>query len=109
MQKFRIIAVHNIDIFIATENNDDYICLTDMVKGQEGDDYVRNWMRNRYTIEFLGLWEMLFNPKFKGVEFDTFLHEAAQQQQLSRLNAIDAEKSFRKLEAKKVVVTQNLK
>ena len=35
-------------------------------------DYIRNWMRNRNTVEFLGLWEQLNNPNFKGIEFDTF-------------------------------------
>jgi hypothetical protein len=76
MKKFSVITVQNIEISIATENNVDYICLTDMVKGQEGEDHIRNWMRNRNTLEFLGVWEMLHNPTFKGVEFDTFLHEA---------------------------------
>jgi hypothetical protein len=47
-----------------------------MVKGQEGEDHIRNWMRNRNTIEFLGTWELMHNPAFKGVGFDTFLHEA---------------------------------
>ncbi|MEG0518787.1 MAG: KilA-N domain-containing protein, partial [Bacteroidales bacterium] len=54
----------------------DYICLTDMVKDMEGEDHIRNWMRNRNTIEFLGTWEVINNPQFKGVGFDTFLHEA---------------------------------
>jgi len=76
MKKISIITVRNIDISISIENNVDYICLTDMVKGQEGEDHIRNWMRNRNTLEFLGAWEMLHNPTFKGVEFDTFLHEA---------------------------------
>ena len=76
MKKISVITVRNIDISISTENNVDYICLTDMVKGQEGEDHIRNWMRNRNTLEFLGAWEMLHNPIFKGVEFDTFLHEA---------------------------------
>jgi len=76
MKKISIITVQNIEISVATENNVDYICLTDMVKGQEGEDHIRNWMRNRNTLEFLGAWEMLHNPTFKGVEFDTFLHEA---------------------------------
>jgi len=39
-------------------------------------DVVKNWMRNRSTIEFLGLWEKLHNPAFKGVEIDPFLFEA---------------------------------
>ena len=76
MKKVSVITVQNIDISIVVENNADYICLTDMVKGHEGDDHIRNWMRNRNTIEFLGIWELLHNPTFKGVEFDTFLHEA---------------------------------
>ena len=76
MKKISIITVQNIEISITTENNVDYICLTDMVKGREGEDHIRNWMRNRNTLEFLGAWEMLYNPMFKGVEFDTFLHEA---------------------------------
>ncbi|GHT37174.1 hypothetical protein AGMMS49574_29700 [Bacteroidia bacterium] len=47
MSKISIITVQDIQISIATENNDDYICLTDMVKGQEGEDHIRNRMRNR--------------------------------------------------------------
>jgi hypothetical protein len=76
MAKISVITVQDIQISIATENNDDYICLTDMVKGQEGEDHIRNWMRNRNTVEYLGTWELMHNPAFKGVEFDTFLHEA---------------------------------
>jgi hypothetical protein len=74
--KISIIRVQNVEISIATENNDDYISLTDMVKSQEGEDLIRNWMRNRNTIEYLGTWELLHNPGFKPVEFDTFMHEA---------------------------------
>ncbi len=47
-----------------------------MVKGEEGSDHIRNWMRNRNTVEFLGLWETLNNPDFKPVEFDTFRKQA---------------------------------
>src|SRR5690606_13631753 len=66
------IQVQNIDITILNINEIDYISLTDIVRSEEGDDYIRNWMRNRNTVEFLGLWEQLNNPNFKGVEFDTF-------------------------------------
>ena len=48
-----------------------------MVRGEEGTDHIKNWMRNRNTVEFLGLWETMNNPDFKGVEFDTFRKEAA--------------------------------
>src|SRR5690606_25039742 len=63
-------------ISITYHNENDYICLTDMVRGEEGNDHIRNWMRNRNTVEFLGIWEQLYNPNFKGVEFDTFKKEA---------------------------------
>jgi hypothetical protein len=63
------IAVHEVE-------GEDYICLTDMAKGEEGADHIRNWMRNRNTIEFLGLWEVIHNPNFKPVEFDRFRNEA---------------------------------
>lgn len=76
MVKTSIINVQGVDISITKINNEDYICLTDMVRREEGDDHIRNWMRNKNTIEFLGLWEYLHNPNFKGVEFDTFLKEA---------------------------------
>lgn len=58
---------------------DDYISLTDIARYKNPDepkDVVKNWMRSRSTIEFLGLWEELNNPDFKGVEFDSFKKEA---------------------------------
>lgn len=77
MTPIRKITVQDVEISISQQNNSkDYICLSDIVKGQEGDDYIRNWMRNRNTLDYLGTWEMLNNPHFKGVEFDTFLYQA---------------------------------
>ena len=59
-------------ISIVSQNEQDYICLTDMVRNDEGNDHIRNWLRNRNTVEFIGLWETIHNPDFKPVEFDTF-------------------------------------
>ena len=59
--------------------NEDYLCLTDLARRKnpyEPKDVVKNWLRLRSTIEFLGLWEEFYNPDFKGVEFDTFKNEA---------------------------------
>ena len=53
-------------------NQNDYITLTDLVKGEEGDDQIRNWIRNRNTLEFIGIWEQINYPDSKGVEFDIF-------------------------------------
>lgn len=58
---------------------DDYISLTDIARYKnphEPKDVVSNWMRLRNTIEYLGIWEQLNNPDFKGVEFEAFLHVA---------------------------------
>ena len=70
------IEVENKLISIVKQNEQDYISLTDMVRDEEGSDHIRNWMRNRNTVEFIGLWETLNNPNFKHVEFDTFRKQA---------------------------------
>ena len=70
------ITVKNQEISIVQDN---YISLTDIAKykdSQEANDIIRNWLRNRNTIEFLGLWEQLNNKDFKPVEFDGFRKEA---------------------------------
>ncbi len=76
MSKTTKIKVEEKVISIVKKHEQDYICLTDMVRGEEGNDHIRNWMRNRNTVEFLGLWETLHNPDFKPVEFDTFRKQA---------------------------------
>ncbi|MEI8273481.1 MAG: KilA-N domain-containing protein [Paludibacter sp.] len=55
-------------------NTEDYISLTDIAKHK--DDIIKNWLRNRNTIELLGFWEQLYNPNFKPVEFDGFRKQA---------------------------------
>lgn len=61
-------------------NGNDYICITDIAKQKSADadanDVIKNWLRNRDTIEFIGLWEKLNNPNFNPVEFDGFRKEA---------------------------------
>ncbi|HVE43779.1 MAG TPA: KilA-N domain-containing protein [Gammaproteobacteria bacterium] len=70
------INVQGTAISILSQDEEDYICLTDMAKKFGGEDLIHNWMRNRNTLEFLGIWEQMHNPSFKGVEFDTFKTEA---------------------------------
>lgn len=71
-----IILVKDIPINVTNFNNEDYICISDIAKAKIGNsgvkDVVRNWLRNRNTLQFLGTWEKLYNENFKGVEFDTF-------------------------------------
>ncbi len=70
------ITVQNTPITVLNIKEQDYISLTDMAAAKNGDsraaDIIKNWIRNRYTIEFLGTWELIHNPHFKVVEFDHF-------------------------------------
>jgi len=75
-EKKATINVQGTAITILSQKEDDYICLTDMAKRFGGDDLIYSWMRNRNTLEFLGIWEQIHNPGFKGGEFETFKKEA---------------------------------
>jgi hypothetical protein len=74
------IHVQDTEITVLSIAERDYISLTDMANGREDKsraaDVIKNWLRTRYAIEFLGTWEMLHNPKFKVVEFDHFRKSA---------------------------------
>lgn len=74
------ITVQNTQITVLQWEEQDYISLTDMASAKEGDsrsaDIIKNWIRGRYTIEFLGTWEIIHNPNFKVVEFDHFRRSA---------------------------------
>ena len=64
------ITVQNTKITVIKQNEDDYISLTDMLKAKDGEFFFSNWLLNRNTIEFLGIWEWLMNPNFNCAEFD---------------------------------------
>ena len=66
------IIVGSSSIRVLHINGNDYICLTDMVRNYGGDQAIYSWLRNRNTVEFIGIWETLYNPNFKGGEFETF-------------------------------------
>ena len=74
--KNRIINVKGAEVTIATRHEQDYISLTDMVKHFGDESILYNWLRNRNTIEFLGIWEQLYNVNFKPIEFDRFRNQA---------------------------------
>lgn len=80
MPKNRIIKVQNIPITIAEADMDDYICITDMAAAKSehsrAADVVRNWLRNRTTLEFLATWEEIYNPEFKVFESEHFKKQA---------------------------------
>ena len=72
------ITVQNTSVMIISINKNDYISLTDIAKYKSDDPtaVIGNWMRNRNTIEYLGIWESLYNPNFKPLEFEGFKKEA---------------------------------
>jgi len=79
VSKARQINVLQAAVTVQQLHEDDYICLTDIARYQEPgrtDHVIQNWMRNRNTIEFLGIWEQLNNPDFKPLEFEGFRKKA---------------------------------
>ena len=74
------ITINNAEITILTGDFQDYISLTDMSNAKEGEsraaDIIKNWIRTRFTLEFIGTWEKINNPNFKVVEFDHFKTQA---------------------------------
>lgn len=79
MAKTKEISVKEIAIRTIKVNGEDFICITDIARQKnpiEPKDVVKNWLRLKNTLEYLGLWEQLNNPSFKGVEFDPLLRES---------------------------------
>ena len=70
------LSVMGATVRILMQGDEDYICLTDMARKFGDDGMIHSWMRNRNTLEFLGIWEQMHNPVFKGGEFETFKKEA---------------------------------
>ncbi len=79
-RKTSVITVQDVEVTIITVDQKDYISLTNMAKARtdaaRAADVIKNWLRTRSTLEFLGTWEMMYNPDFKVVEFDHFRNEA---------------------------------
>ena len=78
--KNKIIEVQNVHISISKQELDDYICITDIAKAKSDSvraaDVVRNWLRNRGTLEYLSAWEQIYNPNFKVFESEHFKKQA---------------------------------
>ena len=67
--KNKKINVKDTEITITSINNEDYISLTDMLKAKDGDFFISDWLRNRNTVAFLGIWERIYNPDFNYGEY----------------------------------------
>ena len=77
MNTSKKITVQSTEISVLIGKNDnDYISLTDMIKAKDGDFFISDWLRNRNTLEYIGTWEMMYNPNFNYGEFATIKEKA---------------------------------
>ena len=75
-KKGKTFSVLDTQIRVVPVDKEDYISLTDMLKAKDGDFFISDWLRNRNTVEFLGIWESVHNPDFNYGEFDTIKSQA---------------------------------
>ncbi len=70
------LIVKDTEVNILKVNGEDYICLTDMLRAKDGDFFITDWLRNRNTLEFIGIWEKVYNPNFNYGEFATIRNQS---------------------------------
>lgn len=70
------IKINDTEVTVIKRNEIDFICITDMIKAKDGDFFVTDWLRNRNTLEYLGIWEKVNNPNFKYGEFATIKNKS---------------------------------
>ena len=90
--KTREIEVLDTSVKISRFEEEDFLSLTDIARHRDSDrtdDLIRNWIRNRNTIEFLGIWEKIHNSGFNPVEFDGFRMAAGTEQLHDDAQAVD--------------------
>ncbi|MCI7566897.1 MAG: KilA-N domain-containing protein [Treponema sp.] len=63
------VTVKDTEITVVKIKDEDYLCLTDMLKAKDGDFFITDWLRNRNTLEYIGIWEKVYNPNFNCGEF----------------------------------------
>jgi len=94
--KNRKINVQGVDIALYESDKNDYISLTDRLKAKDGEFFISDWLRNRNTVEYLGIWESVYNPDFNYGEFDVIKSQAglnsyrlSVKEWVEKTNAID--------------------
>ena len=70
------LKINNVEINVTKFNDEDYICLTDMMVAKDGDFFVTDWLRNKNTLEYIGIWEKVYNPDFNYGEFSIIKNQA---------------------------------
>ncbi len=92
------ITVQNTEVNVVKINGEDYICLTDMLRAKDGDFFITDWLRNRNTLEYIGIWEKVYNPDFNYGEFAIIRNQSglnsfkiSVKEFVSRTNAISVQ------------------
>ena len=75
-RKVKKLTIGNQEIAIKKVGGEDYFSLTDMLKSKDGELFVSDWLRNKNTLEFLGVWERIHNPNFNYGEFAIIMNQA---------------------------------
>lgn len=70
------ITVQNTEVSVIKVDGEDYICLTDMLRAKDGDFFITDWLRNRNTLEYIDIWEKVYNPDFNYGEFATIRNQS---------------------------------
>jgi len=84
-KKNKTIDVKGTGITVFSEDEHDFISLTDLLKAKDGDFFISDWLRNRNTVEYLGIWEKIHNPDFNYGEFATIKSQAGLKSSIRRL------------------------
>ena len=75
MRKNEQMIVSGVSVRITKIRDEDYICLTDMLKAKDGEFFITDWLRNRNTLEYIGIWEKVYNSDFNYGEFATIRNQ----------------------------------
>lgn len=70
------LIVKDTEVNVLKVDGEDYICLTDMLRAKDGDFFITDWLRNRNTLEYIGIWEKVYNPDFNYGEFATIRNQS---------------------------------
>ena len=92
------LKIQDVEINVTKFNNEDYICLTDMMVAKDGELFITDWLRNKNTLEYIGIWEKVYNPNFNYGEFAIIKNQAglnrfkiSVKEFVSKTNAISLE------------------
>ena len=104
MAKF---TVNDTEITVVKIKDEDYLCLTDMLKAKDGDFFITDWLRNRNTLEYIGIWEKVYNPNFNYGEFAIIKSQSGLNSFKISLKGMDSRNSVRNSHTDSILLTQN--